>query len=112
METGGGQLIALETMEQVHFEERSPPHRDRYATLPILRVICESNTSVHAEPLQTVTLVVEGLGENGTVVETTEIKVHEVPGYKEGLGHSVGYRFGTAVKSIRVTGWWIEPRTA
>ena len=109
LETGAGQVIALETMEKVFFEDRSPPYRDRYETLPILRVICECNTSVQIGPLQTVTLVVEGLGENGVVLEAREIKIDEAPGYKERFGHSVGHRFGFAVKSIRVAGWWIEP---
>lgn len=109
LETGAGQLIAFETMEEVFFEARTPPYQDRIEVLPILRVMCESNTMVQVGPLRRVTLVVEGLGKGGQVLETREIAIDDAAGFGEKFGHSVGHRFGSSVKSVRVSGWWIEP---
>lgn len=110
VETGAGRLIAFETMEEVFFEARTPPYQDRCEVLPILRVICESNSMVQVGPLRRTTLVVECLSEGGQVLETREISIDDAAGFGEKFGHSVGHRFGPLVKSVRVTGWWIEPK--
>lgn len=78
LETGAGRLIVFETMEEVYFEARTPPYHDGHEILPILRVICESNTMVQVGPLRRVTVVLEGLSEGGTVLETRELIICEV----------------------------------
>ena len=108
--TAAGEVIVFESMEEVLFEARTPPYQDSREVLPILRVICERNTMVQVGPLRSVTLVLEGVTEHGTVLETAELKIDDVPRFGEGFGASVGHRFGYAVKSVRVAGWWIEPK--
>lgn len=109
LETGAGRLIVFETMEEVYFEARTPPYHDGHEILPILRVICESNTMVQVGPLRRVTVVLEGLSEGGTVLETRGLIMDDAPGFRAKYGHSIGHRFGSYVKSVKVTGWWIEP---
>lgn len=110
LETGAGQVVAFETMEEVFFEARTPPYEDRREILPILRVICESNTLVQVGPLRRVTLIVEGLSKGGVVIETREMTIDDAEGFGETFGHSTGHRFGSFVKSVRVAGWWIEQK--
>jgi hypothetical protein len=108
--TAAGEVVLFESMEEVLFEARTAPYQDRREIVPILRLVCERNTMVQVGPLRRVTLVVEGLYRNGTVLETKELIVDDVAGFGEGFGHSVGCRFGALVTSVRVAGWWIEPK--
>jgi hypothetical protein len=110
LSTGAGRMIAFETIEEVFFEARAAPWVDRREDLPIIRVICECDTQVQVGPLKRITLVVEGLSERDGVLETRELTFDDAQGFGENFGHSIGHRFGPMVKSVRVAGWWIEPR--
>lgn len=111
LNTGAGRMIAIETIEEVFFEARAAPWEDRCEHLPIIRVICECDTQVQVGPPKRITLLVEGLGQRGGVIETREMALDDAEGFGEKFGHSIGHRFGPMVKSVRVAGWWIEPIT-
>jgi hypothetical protein len=110
LQTGAGHMIVFETIEKVFSEARAAPWEDRWEDLPIIRVICECDAQVQVGPLKRITLVVEGLNEGGVVLQTREMTYDEAEGFGEKFGHSVGHRFGPMVKSVRVAGWWIEPK--
>lgn len=110
MSAGPGHVIVYETMEEVFFEARTAPYDDRREILPILRAILEVDTMVQVGPLKRCAVVLEGLTKQGGVFETHELTIDDTDEFAGNYGKSVGHRFAPLVKTVRVSGWWIEPK--
>jgi hypothetical protein len=101
--TGPGVIIVFESMEDCIFEDRNL-HREYIQKLPILRVVLQNNGWYIGEKRRW-TIVIEGLGENGSVHETAELMYIDA-GRDRRL---TGYTFSVGVRSVRVVGWCFEP---